>query len=237
VLTRTRLALIFAIASTVYVAVSLTIAFDGTFPGDHLGIDLANRAHSHGVVEVTRRIGQLAEALVVVALIFAAWIAAKRRGPTRYRALALIGVVLVSLAIKWLTNELVWRPATGLQGTPDEYPSGHATATLALALQLVLSHRGRVRRVSMAIAACSVVGVGVSRILLEVHFVSDVVAGWLLAIAVVAGLGWAQTTIRRADPDRATRPGAICIESQTQINRRSQVHPRDPSPSPPSSQL
>ncbi|SOD81328.1 undecaprenyl-diphosphatase [Streptomyces sp. 1222.2] len=71
------------------------------------------------------------------------------------------------------------------------YPSGHAmTATVVLGLLVWLLHRygaGRVvMRTAVAVAVVSVVGVGLSRIWLGVHWASDVLGGWLLGGLTIA---------------------------------------------------
>lgn len=71
------------------------------------------------------------------------------------------------------------------------YPSGHAmTATVVCGLLLwLLHHYGadrRVFRTVLAVSVFSVVGVGLTRIWLGVHWASDVVGGWLLGMLVVA---------------------------------------------------
>jgi membrane-associated phospholipid phosphatase len=77
------------------------------------------------------------------------------------------------------------------------FPSGHATATAALALAAVLVVPRRWRPAAMAIGACLVVAVGCSVILLRRHYPSDVVGGVLIAaawyFAVVAGLRQLET--------------------------------------------
>jgi membrane-associated phospholipid phosphatase len=70
------------------------------------------------------------------------------------------------------------------------FPSGHAmTATVVCGLLLWLLHRygaGRLLwRTALASAVVSVVGVGVTRVWLGVHWPSDVVGGWLLGAMVV----------------------------------------------------
>ncbi|MFM9591906.1 phosphatase PAP2 family protein [Streptomyces scabiei] len=80
------------------------------------------------------------------------------------------------------------------------YPSGHAmTATVVLGLLVWLLHRygaGRaVVRTALAVAVVSVLGVGLTRIWLGVHWASDVLGGWLLggltiALAVLAYEKW-----------------------------------------------
>ncbi|MFC8872480.1 phosphatase PAP2 family protein [Streptomyces sp. NPDC057148] len=71
------------------------------------------------------------------------------------------------------------------------FPSGHAmTATFVCGLLVwLLLHydttRG-VRLTALAVAVVSVVGVGVTRVWLGVHWATDVVGGWLLGALVVA---------------------------------------------------
>lgn len=71
------------------------------------------------------------------------------------------------------------------------YPSGHAlTATVVFGLLLWLLHRHGVGRVvwrtALAVAVVSVVGVGLTRVWLGVHWPSDVLGGWLLGAMLVA---------------------------------------------------
>ncbi|WP_081241514.1 phosphatase PAP2 family protein [Streptomyces viridosporus] len=71
------------------------------------------------------------------------------------------------------------------------FPSGHAmTATVVCGLLVWLLHRHRVsrlvRRVALALAVLSVIGVGLTRVWLGVHWPTDVLGGWLLGALVVA---------------------------------------------------
>ncbi|MFD5075043.1 phosphatase PAP2 family protein [Streptomyces sp. NPDC058371] len=71
------------------------------------------------------------------------------------------------------------------------FPSGHAlTATLVCGLLLWLLHRYGAGRLlwwtAVAAAAVSVLGVGLTRIWLGVHWPSDVLGGWLLGALVAA---------------------------------------------------
>lgn len=73
---------------------------------------------------------------------------------------------------------------------PDSaaFPSGHATAGVAAfgALTILVSERltSRRARISLWIAAVILaLGIGLSRVALNVHFLTDVVAGWCLGLA------------------------------------------------------
>jgi undecaprenyl-diphosphatase len=70
------------------------------------------------------------------------------------------------------------------------YPSGHAmTATVVLGLLLwLLHHHGAGRalwRTAVIVSLASVLGVGLTRIWLGVHWTSDVLGGWLLGALLV----------------------------------------------------
>lgn len=71
------------------------------------------------------------------------------------------------------------------------YPSGHAmTATVVCGLLLWLLHHHdadrTLFRTALAVSVVSVLGVGLTRIWLGVHWASDVVGGWMLGALVVA---------------------------------------------------
>lgn len=90
---------------------------------------------------------------------------------------------LVTMAAKALANRP--RPSTMLVPTPStSFPSGHAleaTAAVLALLSFLLPMLSRSPgRVAIALAALSVLSVGVSRVALNVHYPSDVLAGWSL---------------------------------------------------------
>ena len=77
---------------------------------------------------------------------------------------------------------------------PDSasFPSGHATAAVAGigALAILVSERLPDRRARVWLwtaAALLALGVGLSRIVLNVHYVTDVLAGWCFGVAWLAG--------------------------------------------------
>jgi undecaprenyl-diphosphatase len=81
------------------------------------------------------------------------------------------------------------------------FPSGHALgASIGCCLLLLITLRflSRGGRVAAVIAAALIVGtVALARVVLGVHFVSDVLAGITLGIAWVAVTTWAYVAWRR----------------------------------------
>jgi membrane-associated phospholipid phosphatase len=115
-------------------------------------------------------------------------------------------VLAVMLAAAWggalglynLTKHFVARPRPpahlGLtKAGATSFPSGHATQSLATFFALAAvaaTFAGRARGPARALALILAAGVGCSRVYLGVHWSTDVIAGWLLAAAWIAGLLW-----------------------------------------------
>jgi membrane-associated phospholipid phosphatase len=130
---------------------------------------------------------------IVVAVV--EWRRVPARGPSGVRsslvaflALAVVGQNLLSNSIKWLVDRVRpdIDPLASFSG--PSFPSGHTTAAAACfaAFALVLGRR-RSTRTKAVLAGAAVAGalaVGATRVLLGVHWFTDVVGGLLL------GWGW-----------------------------------------------
>ncbi|MFK0235285.1 phosphatase PAP2 family protein [Streptomyces vinaceus] len=97
------------------------------------------------------------------------------------------------------------------------FPSGHAmtaTTSCAVLLLVLLPLVPRAwRPLPWALAAVSVIGVGCTRVALGVHWVSDVVGGWLLGLAVVTATAFAFEAWR-ADIGRSRTTPAQGLEPE-----------------------
>ncbi|BBZ73122.1 phosphatase PAP2 family protein [Mycobacterium paraseoulense] len=117
---------------------------------------------------------------------------------------------LVTVAAKALADRP--RPSTMLVAAAEtSFPSGHAlevTAALCAGLSLALPAMSRLpRRVAVSAVALSVLAAGASRVALNVHYPSDVLAGWslgylyfLLCVMVIRPAG-AERSRNRWDAD------------------------------------
>ena len=135
-----------------------------------------------------------------LALAAGVWLAVRRRFA---EALALAGGWIVVVATVHLTKAIVDRPrpvAAFVDVETSSYPSAHAAQALTLvALGLVVARRapGWVRPAAVVLAAVALAAlVGLTRVYLRAHHLSDVAGGWGLgagvfglaaAIAIVAG--------------------------------------------------
>jgi membrane-associated phospholipid phosphatase len=111
--------------------------------------------------------------------------------------------------LTWVTAEVVLTAAKGYfhRGRPPHplvaisgysFPSGHAVAAAAtaVALVLVLVHPGQRRRKWEIVAVAFTFVMAFSRVYLDAHWLSDVVAGVLLGTAVALGSAALVTEIR-----------------------------------------
>ncbi len=138
----------------------------------------------------------------------------------RLARLATFVVVTVSLSsvLNNLVKVLVHRarpvlsqPVAHANGT--SFPSGHAQAALVgygvLLLVFLPVLRGAWRRAALGFAVATVLAIGFSRVALGVHYVSDVLAGYLLGAAWLAAMTAAFSAWRRerGRPSVAPREG------------------------------
>ncbi|MEV0271181.1 phosphatase PAP2 family protein [Hamadaea sp. NPDC050747] len=153
-----------------------------------------------------------AKVLVPVVSLAAIAVAARRRswGPILLALAGLGGIHLLTNLIKVLVARP--RPNPPDQAVPVtgfSFPSGHTTGSLVgfclLAwLLCLLTTRIAVRAAAWALAVAGAVLVGLSRVYLGVHYPSDVIGGWLLALtwlgAVAVGARIWQAARRRVRP-------------------------------------
>lgn len=187
-----------------------------------LSSDLATRI-PRAVVARVSELGALRAAVLLV-LVAAVVLAAGRR-PAEAIALAL-GFIALFVAVD-LIKEEVGRPRPPAPGPPPttaSFPSGHAayaTAWTAVALALV---RGAPLAMPRALRVTVVAGgivvtvlVGLTRLVLDAHYWSDVVAGWGLGFAIFA-LAAASTS---------------AVASMRQTERRTEAPAPEPRSAPP----
>ena len=150
-----------------------------------------------------------AQVTLGVSSVAALWLLLRRMPRT---ALLLAATVLLE---RLLVDTLkVWfaRPRPHLEDLPASFafPSGHAANSMAAFLAIALiAVPGRYRRTAVFAALAATIAIGTTRIVLGVHWTSDVLGGWTLGLLTV-GLA---TSI-------SVRSAAIRLEAQHDVVAR-----------------
>jgi undecaprenyl-diphosphatase len=115
-----------------------------------------------------------------------------------------VGLGYLSLFSTWLNSVVKYlfaipRPSdprliVPLPETNPSFPSGHAQNAVATWGYLALRLRNRI---VWAVVIAVIVGIGLSRMALGVHFPQDVIGGWLIGLALLGIFAWAETPVRR----------------------------------------
>lgn len=186
------------------------IRWDGTV-ADALNSWVRGRRDVLRVLEGVSFLGRPA-VLALIVLGVAAWISRLDRvRPAVFLVTTTLTGALLGSAVKLLVDRprpVVDHPVSSAFG--KSFPSGHAMhstvvyGAVCLVLMPLLTHRGR--RVLAAAAVAAVGAIGSSRLFLGVHFLTDVIGGFLLGGVWLAGGAWAFRAWLREDPE-ADAPG------------------------------
>jgi membrane protein DedA with SNARE-associated domain len=197
-----------SVALFVLIAYMVVIGRDpGPTPGDLTAFDVAESLRSGWLTDFSKAFTELGSTLFtwLLAAACAAFLIARRRWTEC--VVLLVGMTLIQIGIgeiKALTDRP--RPEDALAGySGSSFPSGHAAHSVIyvwLAVTIVLRLRP-----GMTSAAAVVVGgvaltalVGLSRVYLNVHYLSDVSAGWALgaaAFSLCAAVALVVTQVRQ----------------------------------------
>jgi len=145
---------------------------------------------------------------VVLAIALVAGLVLWRRGFGRVYALAPIASLAVAGGAVAVTKHIVdrARPPVGLHLVSESsgsFPSGHATHSAAVLLSVafvvaVVVLRRMIVRALVVLAAVLLTGaIGASRLVLGVHWPSDVLAGWALGLGVALAVTMAAVVMAR----------------------------------------
>jgi membrane-associated phospholipid phosphatase len=160
--------------------------------------------------------------VAVIALALAAVALARGRPRVSLFVVALVGVTSVSsqllkvlLAYPRYQEDVLGGRVVEIQ--PAAFPSGHATASMTLAIALVVVMAPRLRPAAAVVGSALALGVSFSVVSMGWHFPSDVIGGFLLAT------GWAFVLLaglRAADlrfPERTGR-GVLARRSRAVVD-------------------
>ncbi len=180
-----------AVASFVLVAYTVVVGGEpGPTPGDETAREIVGHLHSSFLASVSKVITWLGSGAVVWALaaICAALLAWRRRWAEFWVLVA--GMTITQVGIDGIKDAVDRpRPPDPIVSTSgSSFPSGHAAHSvfyLWLAVTIVLRLRPGMARGAAVVTTGFVLTalIGLSRVYLNVHYLSDVSAGWALGAA------------------------------------------------------
>ena len=148
---------------------------------------------------------------------------------TAYLLVVGVGELVLDPVLKALVGRL--RPVVAhpiAHGNGDSFPSGHALGSIvcygALFLVFLPAVRGTWRRVFTAVIVTLIAAIGISRLLLGVHYISDVLGGWTLGITWLGITAFAFELSRQAAGKPVTDPMTEGLEPEA----RTDLQPTEP---------
>jgi len=183
-----------AVGSYVLIAYALVVGDSpGPTTGDSTAADFVEQIRTGWLTSLAKAITLLGSGSVVVfaSAAVAVWLVVRRAWPE------LVVLVVGTVAILWGTDLIKEevarpRPSGGLIDVAGfSYPSGHASHSIVyvwIAVTAAIRLRPGMRRGTALIVAAFLLAVliGLSRVYLGVHYLSDVSGGWAFGVAVFA---------------------------------------------------
>jgi undecaprenyl-diphosphatase len=143
------------------------------------------------------------------------------------------GALVLDPVLKSLVGRL--RPVVAhpvAHGTGNSFPSGHSLGSIvcygAVLLVFLPAARGRWRAAFISVIAMLIVLIGISRIMLGVHYLSDVLGAWTLGITWLGITAFAFELTRHAAGQPVTDPVTEGLEPEAGGDLR----PAQPEPTP-----
>ncbi|MBV9445304.1 MAG: phosphatase PAP2 family protein [Streptosporangiaceae bacterium] len=139
------------------------------------------------------------------------------------------GALVLDPVLKALVGRL--RPVVAhpiAHGNGNSFPSGHALGSIvcygALFLVFLPATRGTWRRVFTVVIVTLIAAIGISRLLLGVHYLSDVLGGWSLGITWLGITAFAFEISRQVTGEPVTHPVTEGLEPEA----RADLQPTEP---------
>jgi membrane protein DedA with SNARE-associated domain/membrane-associated phospholipid phosphatase len=197
----TTLLAVASVGSFLWIGNIISLQDRSRLMGDRTALSVVDHLHSDVGVDIARAVSVLGSLPVAIALVVIAAGVLAWRHDLRDGILLVIGLAVIYGAVHITKNAVERpRPSGGLIDVKGwSYPSAHAAyaaswVAAAVALGRVLpSPASRFALVTIAIVVGA--GVGLSRVYLRVHYLSDVGGGWGLGLTVYSLCGMAALVI------------------------------------------
>jgi undecaprenyl-diphosphatase len=192
---------------------------------------IAGNATAVGVVKAVTWLGSSGVLWTVMAAVTVILAIRRQWRLAAYLLITGAGALVLDPILKSLVGRL--RPVVAhpiAHGNGDSFPSGHSLGSIvcygAVFLVFLPAARGRWRPVFITVIAALVALIGISRILLGVHYLSDVVGAWALGITWLGVTAFAFELTRTAVGQPVTAPVAEGLEPEA----RADLKPARPEP-------
>jgi undecaprenyl-diphosphatase len=176
-----------------FVLIAYTVVIGGDpdpTPGDKMALDVAESIQAGWLTSIAKLFSDLGSAGVVLPLAAASALALAIARRWRELWVLVVGTLLVVLGLPDLKDAVDRpRPSDGLiDVSGSSFPSGHAAysvfylwAAVTIAVRL---RPGMARATALIVAGIALAAlIGLSRVYLRVHYLSDVNAGWALGVS------------------------------------------------------
>ncbi len=189
----------FVCALILFTAIWLAMLLGGNGPVDRAIYEALYVGHSPILVATARIFTALGEPTVLIAASFAIalwlWFRGHRHLPFVFIAITMFGRAVSELQKYWIARARPDLETHLVVVKTSSFPRGHANSSMIfyLTLAIVLTAGSRWQRPAVAGAIALSLLVGISRVMLGVHWPSDVVGGWAF------GMLWVLLTLRLSE--------------------------------------
>jgi undecaprenyl-diphosphatase len=180
-----------ASAAALFLGLATAVEQDGV-----AGFDEAVRADVHRlasplltlVAEKVTWLGSLSALAFFGAIAVTVLIRARRRDGAALLTVTMLGALVLDISLKYAFHRARPEPFFGSEPVTYSFPSGHALFSLCFygTLAIVAARSGAAKARLWITTGLLVLAIGGTRIYLGVHYPSDVLGGYLLAIAWIA---------------------------------------------------
>jgi membrane protein DedA with SNARE-associated domain/membrane-associated phospholipid phosphatase len=199
----TTMLAIVAVGSFVFAANAITLQDQDLIGGDRTAFEWADKIRSHTLDEIARQLTHLGSLTVVVVMTLLTIVVLLTRERRRViESVALAGGLLATWIAVHVSKAAIDRPRPSdplVDTAGQSYPSGHAAyaiAWIAIAVVLTRTLPGLARTTAAIVASVVLAAViGLTRVYLRAHYISDVMGGWGLGAAIFSLAGMAALVV------------------------------------------